>query len=1044
MFTFLVTQSLRNRLLVLAAAMALVVFGTYTAMHLPVDVFPDLNRPTVTIMIESEGLAPPEVETLVTFPIETQMNGVPGVTRVRSVSGIGLSIVYVEFDWGTDIYRNRQLIAERLASVRDQLPANTIPQMGPISSIMGQILLIALTSDEATPMQLREVADFTIRPRLLSIPGVAQVIPIGGEVRQYRIAPHPPALRSLGVTYEQVEKALAQFGVNTGGGFTDLHSREYLIRNIGRTTSLDDLRSIVVARVNDRPVYLRQLATVEFAAKIKRGDAGYMAGPAVIVSVEKQPNIDTITLTRQIEEALAELNNGLPLKINANQILFRQSNFIEASIRNVQRVLIEAALVVAVILFAFLLNWRTTAISLTAIPVSILATAVVFKLFGLSINTMTLGGLAIAIGELVDDAVVDVENIFRRLRENRASEHPKPVFDVVVQASQEVRSGIVYATMIIVLVFVPLFALSGIEGRLFAPLGQAYIISILASLIVSITLTPVMAYYLLPNLKRLSQHESALVRFLKRHYRTGLESALHHGSAFAIVTVALVAIALAGAFFLPRAFLPPFNEGTFTINVLFNPGVSLTESNRVGQIAERLILEVPEVKTVGRRTGRAELDEHAEGVHSTEIEVDLKASERPKEQVVADIRSRLAVLPLSINVGQPISHRLDHMLSGVRAEIALKIFGDDFDTLISTAESIRQKLSGIPGLTDLQVEKQVRIPQLEIRVDYGRAALYGVQPGTIVETLSRLSSGRVVSRVVDGYRRFDVVMRLPDSARTTQRLGDLLIETPVGWIPARLIADIRETEGPNQILRENGRRRVVVLANTDGTADMAAIVKTIREQLRSTKLPEGYFTSLEGTFQAQEQASRTIGLLSLVSLSLIFAILYSRYRSVALALIIMGSIPLALIGSVAALWIAGQPLSVASMIGFITLTGIAARNGILKISHTINLSLNEGVPWNDELIIRGSIERLTPVLMTALSAGVALVPLLIDAATPGKEILHPVAVTIFGGLITATLLDAFLTPVLFRKFGRVPLERLRTTRSESGASGGSPAPVQSY
>jgi HME family heavy-metal exporter len=691
-----------------------------------------------------------------------------------------------------------------------------------------------------------------------------------------------------------------------------------------------------------------------------------------------------------------------------------------------------------------LLNWRTTAISLTAIPVSILATAVVFKLFGLSINTMTLGGLAIAIGELVDDAVVDVENIFRRLRENRASEHPKPVFDVVVQASQEVRSGIVYATMIIVLVFVPLFALSGIEGRLFAPLGQAYIISILASLVVSITLTPVMAYYLLPSLKRLSQHESALVRFLKRHYRAGLESALHHGRAFAVMTLALVAIALAGAFFLPRAFLPPFNEGTFTINVLFNPGVSLTESNRVGQIAERLILEVPEVKTVGRRTGRAELDEHAEGVHSTEIEVDLKTSARPKEQIVADIRSRLAVLPLSINVGQPISHRLDHMLSGVRAEIALKIFGDDLDTLITTAEGIRQKLSGIPGLTDLQVEKQVRIPQLEIRVDYGRAALYGVQPGTIVETLSRLSSGRVVSRVVDGYRRFDVVMRLPDSARTTQRLGDLLIETPVGWIPARLIADVRETEGPNQILRENGRRRVVVLANTDGKVDMAAIVQAIREQLRSTKLPEGYFTSLEGTFLAQEQASRTIGLLSLVSLSLIFAILYSRYRSVALALIIMGSVPLALIGSVAALWIAGQPLSVASMIGFITLTGIAARNGILKISHTINLSLHEGVPWSDELIIRGSLERLTPVLMTALAAGVALVPLLIDAATPGKEILHPVAVTIFGGLISATLLDAFLTPVLFRKFGRAPLERLRDLRAEGTDNVGSPAPAPSY
>ncbi len=1031
MFTFLVTQSLRHRLLVLAAALALVIYGAFTAARLPVDVFPDLNRPTVTIMTESEGLAPPEVELLVSFPIETQMNGVPGVTRVRSISGVGLSIVYVEFDWGTDIYRNRQLVAERLASVRDQLPTNTLPQMGPISSIMGQILLIALTSEQASPMELREVADFTVRPRLMSIPGVAQVIPIGGEVRQYRVAPHPPALRALGLTYEQVEKALAQFGVNTGGGFTDLNSREYLIRNIGRTTNLEDLRNIVVAKVGDRPVYLRQVATVSFAPKFKRGDAGYMARPAVIVSVEKQPNVDTVTLTRAIEEALADLTKTLPFKINADQILFRQANFIEASLHNVERVLMEAALVVAVVLFAFLLNWRTTAISLTAIPVSILVTAVIFKFAGLSINTMTLGGLAIAIGELVDDAVVDVENIFRRLRENRSTPDPRPAFDVVVSASQEVRSGIVYATVIIVLVFVPLFALSGIEGRLFAPLGHAYIISILASLAVSITLTPVMAYYMLPGLKRLTEQESALVRFLKRGYCVLLRRAFRHSGALVTTTALAVVIAGGMAFLLPRAFLPPFNEGTFTINVLFNPGVSLAESDRVGRIAERLILDVPEVKAVGRRTGRAELDEHAEGVHSSEIEVDLKPSARPKPEILADIRARLAVLPLSINIGQPISHRLDHMLSGVRAEIALKIFGDDLDTLRNTAEELRQRLAGISGLTDLQVEKQVRIPQLEIRVDYGRAALYGVQPGAVVDQLSRLSSGRVVSRIVDGYRRFDVVMRLPDSMRTTERLGDLLMDTPAGWVPARQIADVRETDGPNQILRENGRRRVVVLANTDGAADVAKIVEAMRREIKSVRLPEGYFTSLEGTFQAQEQASRTIGVLSLVSLSLIFVILYSRYRSTALALIIMGSVPLALIGSVAALWLAGQPLSVASMIGFITLTGIATRNGILKISHTLNLCLREGVAWGEELVVRGSLERLTPVLMTALSAGVALVPLLIDAQTPGKEILHPVAVTIFGGLISATLLDAFLTPVLFMRFGGKAIERLRAVQQRS-------------
>ncbi|MES2753023.1 MAG: efflux RND transporter permease subunit [Pseudomonadota bacterium] len=1025
MFRFLVTQSLRNRLMVIVASLVLVLLGIFSASRLPVDVFPDLNKPTVTILTESEGLAPPEVEQLVSFPIETQMNGVPGVTRVRSVSGIGLSIVYVEFDWGTDIFRNRQQIAERLGLIRSQLPQNVVPQMGPINSIMGQIVLVAVTSEQASAMEVREAADFTVRPRLLTIPGVAQVIPIGGEVRQYRIAPNPPALRSLGVTYEQVEQALNQFGVNTGGGFTDQNAREYLIRNIGRTTNLDDLRNVVVAQVNGGPVYLKQVAAVEFAPKVKRGEAGYMGKPAVIVSVEKQPNVDTIRLTREIEQALKEITASLPPGMKADQILFRQASFIETSIKNVERVLLEAGAVVAVVLFAFLLNWRTTAISLAAIPVSILTTAVIFYFAGLSINTMTLGGVAIAIGELVDDAVVDVENIFRRLRENRALEHPRSAFDVIISASQEVRSGIVYATMIIVLVFVPLFALSGIEGRLFAPLGQAYIISILVSLVVSVTLTPVMAYYMLPRLKRLDHEDSALVRVLKRGNRALLERAFLYQRSLMAATVAAVVIAGVAAIYLPRAFLPPFNEGTFTISMLFNPGISLAESNRVGLIAERLILEVPEAKTVGRRTGRAELDEHAEGVHSSEIDVDLKPSSRTKTDVIADIRSRLSVLPASINVGQPISHRLDHLLSGVRAEIALKIFGDDLTALRATAESVRGKLASIPGLTDLQVEKQVLIPQLEIRVDYSRAALYGVQPAVVVEQLSRLSNGRVVSRVVDGYRRFDVTMRLPDRLRTTQTLGDLLIETPAGWIPARQLADIKETEGPNQILRENGRRRVVVLANTDGTADMAQIVGSIREVLASTKLPGGFYTRLEGTFQAQEEASRTIGILSLLSLSLVFAILYSRYRSVVFALIIMGNVPLALIGSVIALWLAGQPLSVASMIGFITLTGIAARNGILKISHYINLALHEEMPFGRDLVIRGSLERLTPVLMTALAASLALVPLLIDAATPGKEILHPVAVTIFGGLISATLLDTFLTPVLFLRYGEKPLERLR-------------------
>ncbi|AIQ90698.1 MULTISPECIES: efflux RND transporter permease subunit [Methylobacterium] len=1049
MFTFLVGQSVRNRLLVLALAAVLVLYGAFSATKLPVDVFPDLNRPTVTIMTEAEGYAPQEVEQLVTYPIETRMNGLPGVSRVRSVSGVGLSITYVEFDWGTDIYRNRQQVAERLSLVQDQLPRGVTPVMGPISSIMGQILLVAVTGETASPMQVREVADFTIRPRLLTIPGVAQVIPIGGEVRQFRVSPNPAAMRALGVTNAQLETALAQFGNNAGGGFTDQNAREYLIRNIGRTMRLDDLRNLVVTTVNDAPVYLRQLGEVSFAAKVKRGDAGYMAKPAVIVSVEKQPDVDTVRLTRNIETALKELNPTLPGGIKADQVLFRQADFIETSIRNVERVLVEAVLVVAVVLFAFLLNVRTTAISLLAIPVSVLTTAVVFHLFGLSINTMTLGGLAIAIGELVDDAVVDVENIYRRLGENRREGNPRSVFQVVVEASNEVRSGIVYATLIIILVFVPLFALSGIEGRLFAPLGQAYIISILASLLTSITLTPVLASLLLPGLKNLEEHDSRFLKLLKRGNAALLRVAFRHqGLLVGTVAVAVVAAGVA-AWNLPRAFLPPFNEGSFTVNMTFNPGISLAESNRVGLIAEKLLLDISGVKAVGRRTGRAELDEHAEGVHASEIEVALdEGRKRPKEALVADIRGRLAALPVAVNVGQPISHRLDHMLSGVRAEIALKVYGEDLDALRRVANSLRDRLAAIPSLADLQVERQVRIPQLEVRVDYTRAALYGVQPAAVVEQISRLSNGRVVSTVVDGVRRFDVVLRLSEDRRTTAGLGDLLLETPSGWVPARQVADIRETDGPNQILRENARRRIVVQANTDGGSDMATIVAAIREAVAKEPLPPGFFTSLEGTFQAQEEASRTIAALSALSLALVFAILFSRYRSAALALIIMGNVPLALIGSVAALWLVGQPLSVASMIGFITLTGIAARNGILKISHYLNLSLHEGVPFGPDLVVRGSLERLTPVLMTALSAGVALVPLLYDATSPGKEILHPVAVTIFGGLVSATLLDTFLTPVLFLRFGRRPLERLRALHAEASAhlspDGARPRPAEAY
>jgi HME family heavy-metal exporter len=1036
MFRWIVSRSLQNRILVLAVAVALMAYGAFAITQLPVDVLPDLNRPTVTIMTEAEGYAPPEVEQLITFPIETQMNGLPGVIRVRSVSGVGLSFVYVEFDWNTDIYRNRQQVSEKLSLVRDQLPANVSPQIGPVSSIMGQVLIFAVTNEKLSPMDLREIADFSIRPRLLTIPGVAQVIPMGGEVRQFRISPLPAAMRAYDVGLEKIEQALASFGSNTGGGFTDQHSREYLIRNIGRTTSVDDLRNLVVAHNDGGAVYLRQIAEVDFAPRTKRGDSGYMGQPAVLVSVEKQPQVDTVRLTREIEQALKQISTSSPAGTQVDQIVFRQSDFITSSIGNVQTVLLEAIVVVSIVLFAFLLNFRTTFISLTAIPVSILMTALVFYFLGLSINTMTLGGIAIAIGELVDDAVVGVENIFRRLRENRALGNPRSVFEVVVTASLEVRSAIVYATVIIVLVFVPLFALSGIEGRLFAPLGQAYIISILASLVVSVTLTPVMSYFMLPGMKKLDERESGIVPVLKRWNTRLLAFAFDRQPAVLVTAAVVVALSLAALYALPRAFLPGFNEGTFTVNLSFNPGISLAESSRVGAIAERLMLEIPDVRSTGRRTGRAELDEHAEGVHISEIEIELKPDARSKGEVIADIRSRLAVLPVATNIGQPISHRIDHMLSGIRAEIAVKIFGDDLDGLRRVAEAMRARMANVPGLVDLQVERQTLIPQLEVRVDYGRAALYGVQPAAVVEQLSRLSGGRVLSRVVDGYRRFDVVMRLPDRFRTTQGLGDVLIETPNGWIPARQVAHISETDGPNQIQRENGRRRIAVLANTDGS-DVAAIASAVEREIAQVQMPQGFFYSLEGNFQAQRDSARTIAVLSLLSLLMIFAVLYSRYRSVVLTVIILGSVPFALVGSVIALWLSGLPLSVASMIGFITLTGIATRNGILKISHYLNLATHEGMPFGRDLVIRGSLERMTPVLMTALAAGVALVPLLIDPSSPGKEILHPVAVTIFGGLISATLLDAVLTPVLFLRYGEPALNKIRN--EQAGAAGTAPA-----
>ena len=1023
MLNKLIQFSLHNRLFVVAFAALIMVYGVVTIINLPVDVLPDLNRPRVTIFLESNGLAPEEIENQVILPVETSLNGATGVEVVRSSAAIGIGMVFVEFDWKTDVFRARQLVAEKLQTV--QLPNGITPVMGPISSVMGQIMLIGVSSDTTSPADLRTLADFTIRRRLMSIKGVSQVIPIGGERKQYQVLVSSDKLRQFNLSLDDIDNALLLTNQNTTGNFFNRFGSEVLIRNVGRANTLEDLAQTVVGNKDGLPVILSQVADVKFGSALKRGDASINAKPAVILTVEKQPGANTVQLTDEVEKALLELQTTLPKDVKLNPRIFQQKNFIVNSLKNVEEALRDGFILVVIILFLFLLNFRTTIITLTAIPLSLVISAIVFKAFDISINTLTLGGLAIAIGELVDDAIVDVENVFRRLKENSLSPTPKPILQVIYHASSEVRNSIVYATIIVVLVFLPLFYMQGIEGKIFAPLGIAYITSIIASLMVSLTLTPALCSYLLNNIKTHEEKDSVLVRFLKRQDTKILHWGLARPKFIIGIAVLLIVVAASIVPFFGTEFLPPFNEGSFTINFSTPAGTSLEESNRIGSMGEKLILRVPEVEYVSRRTGRAELDEHVEPVSNSEIEVELKPNNtRTRDEILADIRKELIILKgVSVNIGQPISHRLDHLLSGVRSQVAIKLFGPDLNDLRLNAGKIKQVVGSVQGAVDVQIEKQVLVPQLLVKVNREALQRYGIQAGKVSKILETFYNGKVEGQILDGQKTFDILLRTTDEERSNiDKIRNTQVSTANGnIIPLYQIASIESTNAINSIYHENTQRRIVISCNVQGR-DLGGTVKEIQEKIgKEIKLPSGFYVQYGGQFESQQEASKLIGLLSIFALTGIFLVLYSHFKSSRIVLQIMLNVPLALIGSVIAVILTGGIFSIATLVGFITLTGIASRNGIMMISHYIHLIEQEGETFSAHMIIRGSLERLVPVLMTALVAALALIPLTLDAQASGKEILYPVATVILGGLISSTLLDTIVTPIVFYQFGEKAL-----------------------
>jgi len=1023
MLDAIIKGSLRQRLVVVVTSIVLFFAGAYVVIKMPVDVFPDLTAPTVTVMTEAHGMAPEEVEQLVTLPIETATNGASGVRRVRSATSKGFSIVWVEFEWGTDIYQARQIVNEKLSMVSNRLPEEVPPPvMAPITSIMGEIMLVSVESDRHSELEIRTAADWEIRRRLLAIPGVAQVVPIGGGVKQYQVRVDPDRLKAYDITLDQVMEATESSNENFSGGFFQEYSQQYTIRGIGRANSLEDIRQSVVAERNNQPITIGDVANITIDAAQKIGDASVNGDQAVIISIKKQPDTNTLELTERVDETLAQIEQNLPEGFSINSHIFRQADFIDLAIDNVIEALRDGAILVVIILLLFLANIRTTMISLTAIPLALITSVFVLEFFDITINTMTLGGMAIAIGVIVDDAIIDVENVFRRLRENAKlpESEQKSAMQVVFEGSKEIRTSIINATLIIMIVFIPLFFLSGLQGRMLQPLGLSYIVSIGASLIIAMTVTPVLCYYLLPaQAAKGKLEESWFTKKLKSGYDRILDSVLRFRKSVLAGTLVLFLGTLLIVPYLGSSFLPEFNEGTLVISAVTIPGTGLDESNEIGQRAENILLDHPAVTSTARRTGRAEMSEHAQGVNASEINADLDIPEgTTKEQVLEELRSDLSVVSgTNITIGQPLGHRIDHMLSGTRANIAVKIFGPDLYRLRTLAEEVRGQMEGVEGVVDLSVEQQQNVPQIQIRPDRRALARYGMNIGDLSEKVDVAFAGETVSQIIEGDRLFDLMVRYDEEHRgSIQAVKNAELTLEDGTVvPLSELASIKSRSGPNTISRENVQRKIVVSANVAGR-DLRGTVNAISDNIsENVNFPQGYFVEYGGQFESQAQATRTISLLSIVAILLIYMLLYLEFSSLKTALLVMVNLPFALIGGIFIVWFTSGIVSIASLVGFITLFGIATRNGILIVSHYQYLRWEEGKSFMDA-IRQGAMERLNPILMTALTAGLALIPLALAAGEPGNEIQSPMAQVILGGLISSTLLNMIVIPVLLAQF----------------------------